>query len=762
MAKKKTESEKMIRIANFSSVAMVVLMSAAFIFETLLSEIKVNYGFAGFVMILAMLIVVSIVRNSINHYKMAFNVPFVLLLFYTSLMMLCSWNSSFYLLFCFALCAISCLYSSFHRSAVFIAVLNILIGFLFLRGHPIAGHGTPVLVALIIWAVCLFGGIIMLRITRQSTIVLNKALEHQNSFNDLLTTTENYVAIVDERNEVVHASKTMSMLGNIEEPALVSGRPFIDLFPGKSLKLYAGKILKEKDDYAEDWEFSLNGQKRYFKAVSHSLAGSSGALINLYDMTHLAERDEIAAMKDSVKIGLFFMDKNYVIQDHYSRYLEEMLEEENLFGRLFTDVISDSVSVSELEAIKDYFNMILEHTYDQEILDDINPLNELHYTNKNTGSRKVFQCAFATVERDHEELFILVTVYDITVRVELQQKLAEEEARRQEEMQSVFELIKVEQNAFGDFMEDMEYEFDSIEKVQKDDKLSAHDALVKIYQSVHAIKSNAVILGLNVFGNKMHNLESKIKRLREMQGEIPFAEMLNLTIDIEKIAEEKDGFREIIEKLQSYAGGSSGSGTGEKQSVKVMIESLAKTAAKASEDMNKKLKFLASDIDAEAIDKGPRRVMKEILMQLIRNSAVHGVELPEVRKAKGKNETGIVKLSIKMSEDQKYIHMKLSDDGKGLDYKKIAQKAVANKIIKKEDAANKDMLIKAIFAPGFSTADTEGVHAGRGIGLNLVRDRIKEVNGTIKLRSEADKGTLFFVSLPVNNPAAKPLKAQPQ
>ncbi len=141
--------------------------------------------------------------------------------------------------------------------------------------------------------------------------------------------------------------------------------------------------------------------------------------------------------------------------------------------------------------------------------------------------------------------------------------------------------------------------------------------------------------------------------------------------------------------------------------------------------------------------------MKEILMQLIRNSALHGVETPDERKAKGKNETGIIKLSIKMTEDRKNIQIKLTDDGKGLDYKKIAERALAKNLIKKEDAKNPDILTKVIFLPGFSTAETETVHGGRGIGLNLVRDRIKEVKGAIKLKSEPGKGTLFFISLPV-------------
>jgi len=746
MVKKKNEYTKALRIANFSSIAMVVFLSAAFIFKTLETKITINFGFSGFVMLMALIIVVTMIRNSINKYKMAFNVPFVLMLFNSFLMMLSSWHFTYYMLACTLLCAISCMYTSFKRTSAFIFVQHLVIAYFFLSGAQIAGHGASKLDVIILWAVCLFSGIIMLLITRMATIVLSKALENQNSFNDLLTTMENYVAMIDERNEIVYASRTLSVMGNIEEPELAQGRPLIDLFPGKSLKIYAGNLLKEKEHYAEDWEFFLNGQKRYFKASSHSLSGG-GNLISLYDMTHLAERDEIAAMKDSMQIGLFFMDKNFIIQDHYSRYLEIMLSETNMFGKVFTDIISDSVSKKELEAIKDYFGMILERTYDQEMLDDINPLSEMRYVNRNSENIKVFQFTFTTVERGHGEIFILVTVYDITVRVELQQRLAEEESRRQEEMQAVFEIIKVEPDVFSDFMEDMEYEFDTIDKIQKNEQLSTHEVLVKIYQSVHAIKSNAVILGLNIFGNKMHALESKIKKLREKEGDVPFAEMLNLTMEIEKITGEKENFRDIIGKLQSYAGG--GDAKGERQNVKVLVESLAKTTSRAAEDMKKQITFTASDIDAEAIDKGPRRVMKEVLMQFIRNSAVHGIEAPEVRKEKGKNETGVIKLSIKMTEDHQSINIRFSDDGKGLDYKRIAEKALSSGLIKKEDATNKDVLMKMIFAPGFSTAETEGIHAGRGIGLNLVRDRIKEVGGSIKLRSEADKGILFFVSLPI-------------
>jgi len=745
MAEKKVKREKYINNANTLSILLLFFLSGLFIIETMMAGITIDYSIAGLIILVAFIILVSIVRTAQNLKKLASNIPAVLFLFYTVLMMLSGWHSSYYLYICLAFCGLSCVYYSFYRTLVYIILQNILIGILVIRGTPVAGPGVTFLATVTSWAICTLAGVVMIILTRSATITLSRALEHQTSFNNLLATTENFVAMVDENNKVVYASKTLSQLGNVDDPANVQGWPLIDLFPGKTLKAFAGQMLANKSLYAEDWEFSLNGQKRYFKAASHGLPGTaSGSLVSLYDMTYLAERDEIAAMKDSMKIGLFYMDQNYVIQDHYSRYLEELLSEENLFGKLFTDVIADSVTPTEMAGILDYFGMVLERNYDQEILDDINPLNELHYINARTGDRKVFQCAFATVERGHGEVFLLVTVYDITTRVELQQKLAEEEGRRQEEMQSVFELIQVEPAVFGDFVEDMDVEFGNIDKIQKNSGLNAHDALVKIYQSVHAIKSNAVILGLNVFGNKVHNLESKIKKLREQGSEVPFVEMLNLTVDIEKISDEREKFKEIINKLQSYSSG----GGGERQNVKVLVESLAKTTDRVAQDLEKQIKFVATDVEPEALDNSPRRVVKDILMQLIRNSAVHGIEVPEERKKRGKNETGIVKLSIKSSEDHKHVHVKLSDDGNGIDYKKIAQKALQKNLIKKEEADNKDTLLKVIFMPGFSTADVETVHGGRGIGLNLVRDRIKEVNGTIKIRSEEGKGTLFLISLP--------------
>jgi two-component system chemotaxis sensor kinase CheA len=142
-------------------------------------------------------------------------------------------------------------------------------------------------------------------------------------------------------------------------------------------------------------------------------------------------------------------------------------------------------------------------------------------------------------------------------------------------------------------------------------------------------------------------------------------------------------------------------------------------------------------------------VIKEVLTQLVRNSVYHGIEIPEEREAAGKDREGTIRLSIK--QEKGIIHLKLSDDGKGLNFAKIREKALDLKLLQKtEDAENKNQLLQIIFSPGFSTADSADMHAGRGIGLNLVRERVRDLHGSIKLSSETGKGTTFNIYLPLD------------
>ncbi|MDR2433332.1 MAG: hypothetical protein LBD47_02030 [Treponema sp.] len=453
------------------------------------------------------------------------------------------------------------------------------------------------------------------------------------------------------------------------------------------------------------------------------------------------ERDEITAMKDNLKVGLFLMNRDFIIQPAYSKALEEVLSASDLQGKDFVHLLSASIKAKEMETLKDYFEMIFNRSFDQAMLDDINPLRELSYISIESGETRILDCGFAPVTRAEGEVYILGTLQDITAEKELQNQLDEEENKRQEEMRSLFEIVQVEPTVFNDFIEDSEYEFERVNEILKDKTLTSNQVMVEIYQSVHAIKSNALILGLDGYGKKLHTLEDKIKNLRD-QPTVSFEDVLHITVELEHIMREKDKFREAIDKILAFRGSGGG-----RQSGQVLIDTLTKAGGKAAKDLNKQVRFVPREIDAAALESGFRRIIKEVLTQLVRNAVVHGIEDPDERTAAGKEAEGLIHLSITIDDDK--VHARLKDDGRGLDFDKIKKRALEMHLIKPEEADNKNQLLRALFMPGFSTADSVSVHAGRGVGLSLVQDRLREVKGSLKVNTEKGRGTTFHIFIPL-------------
>lgn len=458
------------------------------------------------------------------------------------------------------------------------------------------------------------------------------------------------------------------------------------------------------------------------------------------------ERDTITAMKDNLKVGLFLMDEKGIIQGQYSKALEDVLMDTELEGHSFIDLLSASVKQKELDTLKDYFAMVLGKAYDAQMLEDINPIYQFKFVHPITKETKTLRTLFTSLERDTGDKFILCSITDATKEAELQDQLSEEEDKRQAEMQTMFEVIHVEPRVLNDFIEDTDYEFGRINTVLKNRSMSSRQVMVEMYQSIHAIKSNAVILGLDSFSNKLHDLEERIKNFRDSENEVSFDDVLGITFNLESIMKVKDTFKEIIDKITSFT-----KGTQRMQEEFVLIELLKRTAEKAAESGHKMVVFEASEVDPVIVNGKYRRAVKEILLQLVRNSVFHGIEDPEYRIELGKEKVGLIELSAKTKDGVMVIELR--DNGKGLDFDAIAQKALTKHLISEAQSKDKAVLTKIIFASGFSTAEQCDMYAGRGVGLNLVKDRVKELGGTIKLQSEKGKGTKFIITVPSNGAA---------
>lgn len=151
-----------------------------------------------------------------------------------------------------------------------------------------------------------------------------------------------------------------------------------------------------------------------------------------------------------------------------------------------------------------------------------------------------------------------------------------------------------------------------------------------------------------------------------------------------------------------------------------------------------------TELDKKVID-----VIGEPLMHLVRNSIDHGIEMPDERVRMKKPEMGTVTLDAYQAGNQ--IHVEVSDDGKGLNVTKIKKKALENGLATADQLSNMDDndVYEFIFHPGFSTADKITEVSGRGVGMNVVREVVNEMNGSIVIESEQGMGTRFVMAFPL-------------
>ncbi|MCL5772964.1 MAG: Hpt domain-containing protein [Firmicutes bacterium] len=147
-----------------------------------------------------------------------------------------------------------------------------------------------------------------------------------------------------------------------------------------------------------------------------------------------------------------------------------------------------------------------------------------------------------------------------------------------------------------------------------------------------------------------------------------------------------------------------------------------------------------------------RRILEEItdpMMHLVRNAVDHGIEMPEERKKRGKPPYGTIKLSATTKGNQ--VVIEISDDGKGIDRNKVRQKALEGGFLKEgaSSQVSDDEVLNFIFMPGFSTADKVTTISGRGVGMDVVKNQIEKLRGSIEIETSMEKGTIFRLKVPL-------------
>jgi chemosensory pili system protein ChpA (sensor histidine kinase/response regulator) len=160
------------------------------------------------------------------------------------------------------------------------------------------------------------------------------------------------------------------------------------------------------------------------------------------------------------------------------------------------------------------------------------------------------------------------------------------------------------------------------------------------------------------------------------------------------------------------------------------------------------------EVDTQLIDS-----LIEPLLHLLKNAVVHGIENPETRRILGKPEVG--KITIRVGNKGANIVVSVTDDGRGIAFMPLLEKAVVSNLITRAEAEemSSDKICELIFLPGLTTAKKLNLNAGRGVGMSIVRESVVAAGGNISIETWPQKGTTFTIRIP--RPFAEPAPEQP-
>jgi two-component system chemotaxis sensor kinase CheA len=184
------------------------------------------------------------------------------------------------------------------------------------------------------------------------------------------------------------------------------------------------------------------------------------------------------------------------------------------------------------------------------------------------------------------------------------------------------------------------------------------------------------------------------------------------------------------------------------QPVSNIFSKMPRIVRDLSQSLGRRVRLQVEGQDTE-LDKSLLEAIKDPLTHAVRNALDHGIELPEVRRAAGKDPEGALKL--RAAQEGSHVIIEVSDDGAGIAVEKVRRKAIEGGLISPDRAARlgERELLQLIFLPGFSTAAAVTNVSGRGVGMDVVRTNVEKIGGKVEIDSRTGKGTTLRLRIPL-------------
>jgi two-component system chemotaxis sensor kinase CheA len=445
----------------------------------------------------------------------------------------------------------------------------------------------------------------------------------------------------------------------------------------------------------------------------------------------------------TVTEGLLMMDEHFTIQPEYSRALENILGVHGLTGRNLLEVLGGCLTPTLREKAADYFRTLFNPKVIERLIASINPLAQVRAELPGKGARHL-RFNFLRSLREGRIHRVLVRVEDATRQVAMAEELKSQERRAEERLELGFQLVRADGQLLADFLASLERELTLAERVFGEGAIESPtpSSRDRLFRTVHGFKGEAGMLQLTSFEKRLHALEDVIpgdsaEALRHGLGELRtlLGEGYNVIQQFRALARIHPGQAPVDVPTVIRP-------TGILPLVEAMVRDLASKRGLRAR--------FHSYVGEDELPLVYRPLIKDALVQFIRNSISHGIEAPEERAARGKPVEASLQFTIRQQPGGRQWELIYQDDGRGLDLERIRERL-------RELGwtwSNDEDLRQAIFLAGFSTAPTADQLAGRGVGMDLVKTLVDAVGGFIQVHSDAGVYCAFQIVLPMEAPAA--------
>lgn len=520
------------------------------------------------------------------------------------------------------------------------------------------------------------------------------------------------------------------------------------------------KLLSLANDFVTETQAigaSRASRLRMIQTIGILLSLLNFAYTVFASLRHLFENDrkveaaqkETAEILGTVKEGLFLLDADFKVGSQFSKSLTNMLGRNIEAGSDFRALLREMVPEATYALACDFMDLLFGERVKENLIGDLNPLTVLEVAIPGAMGqveRRFLTFQFNRVMAEGKISHLLVTVFDVTLQVNLEHELAEAKKKAKAEIEIMLDLLKINPATLNLFLKSAEEVLlevnDHLREAGGD--MDYRRTVNTIFRKIHTLKGDAAALGLEMFETLAQQFESLLAGLRQ-RGSVSGDDLLALPFPLEEFLQRVAMVRDLTKRLAAYHDAFAPAADSSS-----FAENLTSLAARVAQDMGKEVQLVTELELLNALPQQTRQELKDITIQLLRNAVAHGIEPAAERQSIDKPATGNIYVALKQGDAGEYELM-LRDDGRGLSPKDIRRELLRSGRYTEEQLQELDdkQVIRKIFEPGFSTAEQVSRDAGHGVGMDVIKHRVEQLGARLRISTRANTFTQFSIHFAV-------------